>query len=224
MSVYMSTRFQILRKTSDGTFVPVNGNEVKIVAVGPFRFVINGKEVPVAWDSYSVSEPEPGIFEFASGMRGYHDKDTLSDAYADELRAMGLSSDNLTAAFLLSASQIAECYVCIDDEQQEDICFGGIEDNASKSAVYRVKLHSISVGDDTAPTCLIGDNILDDYNSGNTSKALDGYATGKICLFCSCSMSGDAPDGSQVLVCFDCAGHEGKEMIVEEDETCENFN
>ena len=67
-------------------------------------------------------------------------------------------------------------------------------------------------------------NILDDCNSGGTSKASEGYATGKICLFCSCSMSGDAPDGSQVLVCFDCAGHEGKEMIVEEDETCENFN
>lgn len=46
----------------------------------------------------------------------------------------------------------------------------------------------------------------------------------KICLFCSCSMSSDAPDGSQVLVCFECAGHEGEEMIVGEDECCANYN
>lgn len=36
-------------------------------------------------------------------------------------------------------------------------------------------------------------------------------------------MSGDAPDGSQVLVCFDCEGYEGREVYVDEDECCENF-
>lgn len=45
-----------------------------------------------------------------------------------------------------------------------------------------------------------------------------------MCLFCNSSMSSDAPDGSQVLVCFDCAGHEGKEMIVGDDEYCPNYN
>jgi hypothetical protein len=46
----------------------------------------------------------------------------------------------------------------------------------------------------------------------------------KCCLFCSNSLSGDAPDGSQVLVCFECEGFEGKEVIVGEDECCENYN
>ena len=46
----------------------------------------------------------------------------------------------------------------------------------------------------------------------------------RICLYCNSSMSGDAPDGSQVLVCFNCAGHEGKEMIVGDDECCPNYN
>lgn len=46
----------------------------------------------------------------------------------------------------------------------------------------------------------------------------------KCCLFCSNSLSGDAPDGSQVLVCFECEGCEGKEMIVYEDECCNNYN
>lgn len=41
------------------------------------------------------------------------------------------------------------------------------------------------------------------------------------CLFCKHSMSGDAPDGSQMLVCFCCAGYEGKE--VQADEVCENY-
>ena len=45
----------------------------------------------------------------------------------------------------------------------------------------------------------------------------------KCCLSCRRSLSGDAPDGTQVLVCFDCKDHEGKEMIVGEEECCENF-
>lgn len=46
----------------------------------------------------------------------------------------------------------------------------------------------------------------------------------RMCLYCGHSMSSDAPDGSQVLVCFDCAGHEGKEVIVGDDECCANYN
>ena len=48
--------------------------------------------------------------------------------------------------------------------------------------------------------------------------------TYRCCLFCGNSMSADAMDGTQVLVCFDCAGYEGREMIVDEEEVCENFN
>ena len=43
------------------------------------------------------------------------------------------------------------------------------------------------------------------------------------CLSCRRSLSGDAPNGTKVLVCFDCKGHEGKEMIVGEEECCENY-
>lgn len=46
----------------------------------------------------------------------------------------------------------------------------------------------------------------------------------KCCLFCHRSMPSDAVDGSEVLICFECEGHEGKEMIVEEDECCGNFD
>ena len=46
----------------------------------------------------------------------------------------------------------------------------------------------------------------------------------QMCLYCGHSMSSDAPDGSEVLVCFNCAGHEGKEMIVGDDESCTNYN
>lgn len=41
------------------------------------------------------------------------------------------------------------------------------------------------------------------------------------CLFCVNSMSADAPDGTEVLVCFNCKGHEGKEMYV--DAACDNY-
>ena len=45
------------------------------------------------------------------------------------------------------------------------------------------------------------------------------------CLFCSNSLSGDAPDGSQVLVCFEVPGFEGREMYVDEEQAqgCENW-
>lgn len=45
----------------------------------------------------------------------------------------------------------------------------------------------------------------------------------KCCLFCVNSLSADAMDGSQVLVCFECAGFEGQDMQVDEDECCDNF-
>lgn len=44
------------------------------------------------------------------------------------------------------------------------------------------------------------------------------------CLFCVNSLSADSIfDGSQILVCFDCEGHEGREMIVNEEECCNNY-
>ena len=46
----------------------------------------------------------------------------------------------------------------------------------------------------------------------------------KYCLFCCHSMSADAVDGTEVLVCFECNGFEGKEVIVGEDECCDNYN
>ena len=46
----------------------------------------------------------------------------------------------------------------------------------------------------------------------------------RYCLFCNHSMSADAPDGSQVLVCFECEGYEGKEVIVGDDECCKNYS
>jgi len=47
----------------------------------------------------------------------------------------------------------------------------------------------------------------------------------KNCLFCVNSLSADAPDGSQVLCCFNVAGKEGAECYIYEDEaeTCENY-
>lgn len=47
---------------------------------------------------------------------------------------------------------------------------------------------------------------------------------GRCCLFCNHSMSSDAPDGSQVLVCFECDGFDGKEIIVGDDECCKNYS
>lgn len=47
----------------------------------------------------------------------------------------------------------------------------------------------------------------------------------KYCLYCNHSMSADSIfDGSEILVCFECAGKEGKETIVDEDFVCENYD
>ena len=45
----------------------------------------------------------------------------------------------------------------------------------------------------------------------------------KCCLFCESSISANAIDGTEVLFCFNCEGFEGKEMMVDNDECCENY-
>ena len=65
---------------------------------------------------------------------------------------------------------------------------------------------------------------LDDCGMCSAKEYCDSYKDRiqeKECLFCVNSMSADAPDGTQVLVCFDCKGYEGTEMRV--DEVCENY-
>ena len=59
--------------------------------------------------------------------------------------------------------------------------------------------------------------ILEKAEANNKTKH-------KWCLFCANSMSADAPDGTQVLVCFNCHGMENKEIIVDEDGYCRNYN
>lgn len=45
----------------------------------------------------------------------------------------------------------------------------------------------------------------------------------KYCLFCKNSMSADEENEFSVLICFDCKGYEGREMIVDDDGCCENY-
>lgn len=47
--------------------------------------------------------------------------------------------------------------------------------------------------------------------------------TDRNCLFCKNSLSADDDNGSQVLVCFDCSGHEGEKVLVKEEGICPNF-
>lgn len=66
---------------------------------------------------------------------------------------------------------------------------------------------------------MLGKSLRRDFVSWEKGRKMDN----RLCLFCVNSLSGDAPDGSQILVCFDCEGHEGREMIVGEEDTCANF-
>lgn len=45
----------------------------------------------------------------------------------------------------------------------------------------------------------------------------------RCCWFCQNSVPATAMDQTEVLVCYNCAGYEGREMQVDEDETCDNF-
>ena len=44
-----------------------------------------------------------------------------------------------------------------------------------------------------------------------------------VCLYCVNSLSADSDDGSQVLVCFDREGHEGENVVVDEEGCCGNY-
>lgn len=49
-------------------------------------------------------------------------------------------------------------------------------------------------------------------------------ANGRYCIYCGNSCSADAPDGSQVLICFNAAGNEGRGKFVGDLDTCDNYN
>lgn len=44
------------------------------------------------------------------------------------------------------------------------------------------------------------------------------------CLICKHSVSEPSEDGRDILHCFECAGHEGEDVVVLEDGCCPNFN
>ena len=45
----------------------------------------------------------------------------------------------------------------------------------------------------------------------------------KNCLSCQNSVYGTAMDGSDVLICYECAGHKGIAMQVSDEDVCEHF-
>ena len=101
---------------------------------------------------------------------------------------------------------------------------------AQKKAVkkYKKKIKRITVEFSPAEADLIAQvekqPNKQGYIKGLIRADMERKNTNRMCLFCGHSMSSDATDGSQVLVCFNCAGHEGKEMIVGDDECCPNYN
>lgn len=46
----------------------------------------------------------------------------------------------------------------------------------------------------------------------------------KYCSFCEHSIPAIGADGNEILVCFKRKGHEGKEIIIYEDECCGNYS
>lgn len=91
------------------------------------------------------------------------------------------------------------------------------------------KLYGLDMGGNHVCTCRA--HQLDYFNK-RTDKC-DAYKKDeeyawydkyKFCIHCGNSMSADAMDGSQVLVCFNQKGHEHTEMQVDELFSCENYN
>ena len=66
---------------------------------------------------------------------------------------------------------------------------------------------------------------FDAYEEKELSKINNNEIDVKCCLFCANSLSADSIyDGSHILVCFNCHGMENKEVIVNEDGYCRNYN
>lgn len=89
-----------------------------------------------------------------------------------------------------------------------------------------MKPYGLDMGGNHVCACLV--HKLDYFNK--RSDVCDAYIKNaeydkyKFCLYCGNSMSADAVDGSQVLVCFSQKGHEHTEMQVDDLFSCENFN
>lgn len=103
-----------------------------------------------------------------------------------------------------------------------NVCYAKNYDGTLQSDVERVDL-LFEVGIGSLYPCLCK-KCLNRLIEVATAAIKKDDTSKKMCLFCGNSLTATAADGTDVLVCFDCAGHEGKEMIVDEDEWCSNFN
>lgn len=170
MKVYMTARFQILRKQQDGTYLPISRDQLRYLSVGGFYFIVDGNEIPFDWDAAATSEVEDCVFEYESGYGPFFNDHEISDTFEQTLRSLGLCMENLTAKFLASASKIVEFHVYIDDLETDNISFGIVEDNANDNSNYRVKINSIEIADDTEPDnakpYVVAQSVIDNYNRG----------------------------------------------------------
>lgn len=106
--------------------------DVSAIDFGGYNFRINGKNIPFDFEGYGadIEEDEKGKYvrmctAWSSLFKVY---DIDGETYKEEYASLGISSDDITAEFLASASHINEFYFLIELKDSNKVIDAIIED------------------------------------------------------------------------------------------------
>jgi hypothetical protein len=161
MKISMDAKFQVL-ENKNGKLVPLSKEEVKSLSIGGYYFVINGKEIPFDWDAFCGDE-EDNVFEFETGYGFVWNDFELSDCYDEDYERLGITRENIAAAYLASADDITEFHVNFINENDEECDLG----NNNDIEQYKIKLLEILFTNvDTGDSFDVRQEVLDRFNKG----------------------------------------------------------
>lgn len=155
MKMIMQASFTI-NAVQDGCHVPIIPHEETAISVGGFEFVVNGKVIPFDFDA-SGCTPTNGIYEYESGYGPFYNDFEISECFHDEIRALGLNPDDISAEYLSKVSEIRDFYINFEDKEMRE------RDNGEDDLWVEL-LDLCFIDRDTSETYPVDKSVLNAYN------------------------------------------------------------
>lgn len=179
MRISMSAEFSVLKKNSEGVFVPMTKAQADGMCVGGFEFGIGDKSVPFDWNAFTGNE-ENGIFRFYTGKGfAFNDYD-LTEDFDREYKKLGLKREEISASYLASAHHIEEFSVYFQDypefeDEYNEVILGDYRVNAESDTEYKLRLINVLFKDfDSGEAYAVASEVLASFNKGEKGPlALD---------------------------------------------------
>ena len=165
MSVKMYAKYKVLKKdakTNEYKYL-TEDNLGELPFPGAFGFTINDDDIPFDFYEATTSINKNNVFESILGRGQFVDTD-FSEDYDDVYAELGLSRDDLTPAFLSSASHIYEFYLNFEDADGDEYDAGTYEENTEGETWFKVELLQVSFIGEDEKEYSVRKEVLDEFN------------------------------------------------------------